>query len=49
MEKGLLILLGTFVVVGVIHFFSLKTMKISESTKTVYRKFFCISTGGFLW
>jgi hypothetical protein len=48
MEKGLLILLGTFVVVGVIHFFSLKTMKISESTKTVYRKFFWISTGGFL-
>jgi hypothetical protein len=46
MEKGLLILLGTFVVVGVIHFFSLKTMKISESTKTVYRKFFWYFYGG---
>ena len=37
---GLLILLGTFVVVGMIHFISMKMMKIPETKKTVYRKFF---------
>ena len=40
MEMGLLILLGTFVVVGMIHFISLKMMKIPESKKTRYRRFF---------
>ncbi len=37
---GLLILLGTFVVVGMIHFISMKMMKIPETKKTVYRNFF---------
>ena len=37
---GLLILLGTFVLVGMIHFISMKMMKIPETKKTVYRKFF---------
>lgn len=37
---GLLILLGTFVVVAMIHFISMKMMKIPETKKTVYRKFF---------
>lgn len=40
MEKGLLILLGTFVMVGMIHFLSVKMMKISETKKKLYRKFF---------
>ena len=37
---GHLILLGTFVVVGMIHFISMKMMKIPETKKTVYRNFF---------
>ena len=37
---GLLILLGTFVLVGMIHFISMKMMKIPETKKTVYRNFF---------
>lgn len=37
---GFLILLGTFVVVGMIHFISMKMMKIPETKKTVYRNFF---------
>ncbi len=40
MEKALLILLGTFVVVGMIHFLSVKMMKISKTKKKLYRKFF---------
>jgi hypothetical protein len=39
-EMSLLILLGTFVVVGMIHFNSMKMMKIPETKKTVYRNFF---------
>ena len=45
MEKGFLILLGTFVVVGVIHIVSMKMMKIPESKKTRYRKFFWYFNG----
>ena len=37
---GLLILLGTYVVVGMIHFIFMKMVKIPETKKTVYRKFF---------
>ncbi len=37
---GILILLGTFVVVGILHFISIKTMKLSETKKTHYRKVF---------
>jgi len=43
MEKGFLILLETFLIVGIIHIVSMKAMKISESKKTQYRKFFCIA------
>jgi len=40
MEKGILILLIVFVSVGILHFISMKMMKISESKKSHYRKFF---------
>ena len=40
MEKGFLILIGTFVVVGILHFVSMRTTKLSETKKTHYRKFF---------
>jgi len=40
MEKGFLILLITFFVVGVLHFVSMRTMKLSETKKTHFRKFF---------
>ncbi len=40
MEKGFLILIGTFVVVGVFHFISMRTMKLSETKKIHFRKFF---------
>ena len=40
MEKGFLILIGTFFVVGVLHFISMRTMKLSETKKTHFRKFF---------
>jgi uncharacterized membrane protein len=40
MGKGFLILIGTFVIVGVIHFISIRTMKLSETKKTHYRKLF---------
>jgi uncharacterized membrane protein len=40
MGKGFLILIGTFVIVGVIHSISIRTMKLSETKKTHYRKFF---------
>ena len=42
MGKGFLILLEAFLIVGIIHIFSMKAMKISESKKTQYRKFFGI-------
>jgi len=40
MEKGFLTLIGTFFVVGVLHFISMRTMKLSETKKTHFRKFF---------
>lgn len=40
MGKGLLILLGTFIVVAVLHVVSMKMTKISEAKKIHYRKFF---------
>jgi len=40
MEKGFLILLITFFVVGVLHFVAMRTMKLSETKKTHFRKFF---------
>ena len=40
MEKGFLILIMTFFVFGVLHFVSMRTIKLSESKKTHFRKFF---------
>ena len=40
MEKGFLILIGTFLIVGVVHFLSMRTSKLSENKKSHYRKFF---------
>lgn len=40
MEKGILILFGTFIAVGIIHFISVKAMKIDQTKKMRYRKFF---------
>ena len=40
MKKGFLILIGTFLIVGVIHFVSIRTSKLSENKKSHYRKFF---------
>lgn len=40
MEKGFLILIITFFVVGVLHFVSMRTIKLSESKKIRFRKFF---------
>jgi cell division protein FtsW (lipid II flippase) len=40
MEKGVLILIGTFVVVGVLHIISMRAMRLSETKKTHFRKFF---------
>ena len=40
MEKGFLILIGTFVVVGILHFISMRIMKLSETKKIHYRKLY---------
>jgi uncharacterized membrane protein len=40
MEKGILILMGAFVLVGVLHLVFIKTMKLSETKKTHFRKIF---------
>ena len=40
MSKGLSILLGTFIVVAILHVVSMKMSKISEAKKIHYRKFF---------
>ena len=45
MSKGLLILLGTFIVVVILHVVSMKMTKISEAKKIHYRKFFCYFYG----
>jgi len=42
MSKGLLILLGTFIVVAILHVVSMKMTKISEAKKIHYRKFFLV-------
>ena len=40
MVKGFSILMITFFVVGVLHFVSMRMMKLSETKKTHYRKIF---------
>ena len=39
-EKEFLILIGTFLVIGVVHFVSIRTSKLSEIKKSNYKKFF---------
>ena len=48
MEKGILILLGTFIVVAILHLVSMKMTKISEAKKTSFRKVFFYIYGVFL-
>ena len=48
MGKGLLILLGTFIVVTILHVVSMKIMKISEAKKSSFRKVFFYIYGVFL-
>ena len=46
MGKGLLILLGTFIVVAILHLVSMKMTKISEAKKSyITRKYLLV----FLW
>jgi uncharacterized membrane protein len=40
MRKGLLILILTFIIVGLIHYISIKSLKISELKKYKYRRLF---------
>ena len=40
MEKGLLIMLVVFICVGILHYISMKAIKISEEKKSIYRKVF---------
>jgi uncharacterized membrane protein len=40
MRKGLLILILTFIIVGLIHYISIKSLKISEVKKYKYRRLF---------
>ena len=40
MGMGFLILIGIFIVVGVLHFISMRTMKYSETKKTHFKKIF---------
>jgi len=48
MSKGLLILLGTFIVVAILHVVSMKIMKISEAKKYITESSFGIFTELFL-
>ena len=48
MEKGILILLGTFIVVAILHVVSMKMTKISEAKKSSFRKVFFYIYGVFL-
>ena len=48
MEKGILILLGTFIVIAILHVVSMKIMKISEAKKSSFRKVFFYIYGVFL-
>ena len=47
MGKGVLILLGTFIVVAILHLVSMKMTKISEAKKSSYRKVFWYFYGMF--
>jgi len=40
MGKGILILLGTFIVIAILHVVSMKMTKISEAKKSSFRKVF---------
>ncbi len=48
MGKGLLILLGTFIVVAILHVVSMKMTKLSEAKKLSFRKVFFYIYGVFL-
>ncbi len=48
MGKGFLILLGTFIVVAILHVVSMKIVKISEAKKSSFRKVFFYIYGVFL-
>jgi hypothetical protein len=48
MGKGLLILLGTFIVVAILHVVSMKMTNISEAKKSSFRKVFFYIYGVFL-
>ena len=48
MSKGLLILLGTFIVVAILHVVSMKMTKLSEAKKLSFRKVFFYIYGVFL-
>ena len=47
MGEGFLILIVTFIVVGIIHLVSMKMTKISETKKSSYRKVFWYFYGVF--
>lgn len=47
MGEGFLILIVTFIVVGIIHLVSMKMTKISETKKSSYRKVFWYFYGMF--
>ena len=48
MGKGILILLGTFIVIAILHVVSMKMTKISEAKKSSFRKVFFYIYGVFL-
>ena len=48
MVKGIIILLVVFIIVGIIHFISMKTMNLSETKKSHCRKIFWYFYGSFL-
>ena len=48
MTKGILILIGTFIIVGILHVVSLKIMKISEAKKSLFQKIYFYLYGAFL-
>ena len=48
MTKGILILIGTFIFVAILHVVSLKIMKISEAKKSSFRKIYFYLYGAIL-
>ena len=48
MGKGILILLGTFIFIAILHVVSMKMTKISEAKKSSFRKVFFYIYGVFL-